>query len=202
MSGLLHGSLVIMLKNPVAGRVKTRLGADIGAGAAAATFRILSKYTIMRASRGPWRTVLAVDPPAALERGGDLWPAQFDRIPQSKGDLGERMSNAMACITKGPVVVIGADAPEVSAVLIREAFAALRGHDMVFGPAEDGGYWLIGCARRRPAPGLFDGVRWSSETTLDDTLASAPSSFSVAMLNTLQDIDTVEDLSVLQHLSI
>ncbi len=195
-----QGSLVIFIKEPVAGRVKTRLGRSVGFARAAVLARIMAGRTIVRARQGPWRTILAIDPPTALFRLGfcarGLW-----RTPQVKGDLGKRMAHVFAAARAGPVVIIGADAPGLRAAHIHQAFEKLKGADAVFGPAEDGGFWLMGLARRRGAPNLFQGVRWSSEAALTDTLQSLPTDFRIAYLERLYDIDEAQDIERLGHLS-
>ena len=203
----MRGTLVVFVKAPRAGRVKTRLGADIGMGAAAALFRIMTKRAILEAEKSGVRVVLAVDPVAALEGWGSVWPAHLPRMAQwqgvlgpdvlGTGDLGARMGRFFAGLPRGPVAIIGADAPGLRARHLRAAFDALRGADAVFGPAADGGYWLIGLARRRPAPDLFRSVRWSTRYALADTRASLPDGFSVAMLETLRDVDGAGDLAAL-----
>ncbi|WP_425411000.1 TIGR04282 family arsenosugar biosynthesis glycosyltransferase [Hyphococcus sp.] len=187
-------TVYIFLKAPVAGRVKTRLGAVVGMGRAAALFRIMTDWTIAEAQKGSWETVLAVDPPAAAHKRARFWPPRFRRVAQGPGDLGARMARIFRTAPPGPVVIIGADAPGLRARHLREAFKRLRGADAVFGPAADGGFWLIGLARRRAAPDLFDSVRWSSEHTLADTLKTLPESFDVRMLETLRDVDEAADL--------
>lgn len=193
----MRATVIVFVKAPQAGRVKTRLGADVGMGRAAALFRIMTERTISEAMKGPWRMVLAVDPPRALAGFETLWPSELVRTPQARGDLGARMRHAFDVAAPGPVVIIGADAPGMRARHLREAFAALNGADSVFGPAEDGGYWLIGLARRRAAPGLFNGVRWSTKHALADTVESLPSSFRIQYLERLRDIDTAHDLSAM-----
>ena len=193
----MRGHVVIFLKAPRAGQVKTRLGADIGMGRAAALFRIMTAHTIREAEKSGASVALAVDPPSAFKGWGALWQPRLPRYPQGPGDLGMRMGRFFGAFGEGPLVIIGADAPGFRARHLRQAFDALRGADAVFGPATDGGYWLIGLARRRAAPDLFDNVRWSTKHALADTRSSLPQSFSVALLETLKDIDTVEDLSVL-----
>jgi rSAM/selenodomain-associated transferase 1 len=191
----MRGTLIIFVKAPVAGRVKTRLAKGLGAGRAAAIYRRLSANTIAAAAKGPWRTVLAVDPAAGLRGFTPPWPAQIDRIAQGRGDLGKRMRRAVDRAPAGPVVIIGSDAPFLRTRDIRAAFAALKGADAVFGPAADGGYWLIGLARRRGAAGLFAAVRWSSEHALADTRRTLPAAFRIFMLRALGDIDDLADLS-------
>ncbi|MEQ8179258.1 MAG: TIGR04282 family arsenosugar biosynthesis glycosyltransferase [Amphiplicatus sp.] len=190
-------TLIVFVKLPVAGRVKTRLAREVGTGRAAALFRHMLTRTYA-AARGRWRAVLAVDPPAALH--DQVWPRDFDRMAQGKGDLGARMKDAFAAFD-GPTVIIGADAPCVRAQHVRQAFRALGRHDAVFGPAHDGGYWLIGLAGRKRAPILFSGVRWSSAHALQDTMETLPADFSVAFLETLQDVDEAKDLAALGPMS-
>ncbi len=92
----------------------------------------------------------------------------------------------------GPRIVIGSDIPGVRRHHIARAFAALGRHDAVFGPAEDGGFWLVGL-RHRPPVGMFKGVRWSTSHVLADSLATMPD-LSVALIDRLHDVDTVQDL--------
>jgi len=197
----MRGTVFVFVKAPRAGAVKTRLGREIGMGRAAALFRVMTARTIGEAGKGDWRTVLAVDPPAALHGFENLWPRRFSRIAQGGGDLGARMARVFAAAPAGPALIVGADAPDLRARHLREAFAALRGADAVFGPANDGGYWLIGLSRRRGlrrlAPNLFEGVRWSTKHALKDTLKSLPKRFRVVRLQTLRDIDEAKDLAAL-----
>lgn len=188
-------TLIVFVKAPEPGRAKTRLGREIGHGRAAMLFRVMTKRTLKEAAAGPWRTVLAIDPPSALYGWRALWDCRFERMAQAKGDLGARLNAAMAAMPKGPVVVIGADAPGLRAARIRRAFHLLGRADAVFGPAEDGGFWLAGFARRRRAPHLFENVRWSGPHALEDALAGLPESFRVERLPSLRDIDRAADLA-------
>jgi uncharacterized protein len=190
----MRGTVIIFAKAPRAGAVKTRLGAEIGMGRAAALFRIMTERTIAEAVKGDWRTCLAVDPPSAVTGWDSLWPPQLSRMAQAPGDLGARMAHAFNTAPPGPALIIGADAPGLRARHLRQAFKALGRADAVFGPAEDGGYWLIGLARRRPAPNLFEGVRWSTKHALADTVKTLPGGFQVSHLETLADIDEARDL--------
>lgn len=188
------GALIVFLKTPKAGRAKTRLGAEIGMGRAAILYRQMIARTLAEAGGGGWRKIIAVDPPSDIYAWRGLWPAGFERIAQSRGTLGERMTAAMRAVSAGPVIIIGADAPGLRTRHIRRAFAALGRADAVFGPAADGGYWLVGLARRRSAPALFQNVRWSSEYALSDTLAGLPSIFQTEFLEPLCDVDSLADL--------
>lgn len=193
----MRGTVIVFVKTPVAGRVKTRLGAETGYGRAAALFRILTKHTLREAEKSGFRVLLAVDPPGAVKARTRFWPPHLKRMAQGSGDLGARMGRAFRKAPPGPLVIIGADAPGLRARHLRQALAALRGADTVFGPAEDGGYWLVGFNRRRAAPDLFRNVRWSTKHALDDTLKTLPKSFDVAMLDTLRDVDEAKDLEAM-----
>ncbi|MEZ5897674.1 MAG: DUF2064 domain-containing protein [Parvularculaceae bacterium] len=192
----MRGTLIIFVKAPVAGRVKTRLGAALGPARAAAMFRVMSANTLARASAGPWRTMLAVDPPGAVAGFENLWPPRFSRLAQTRGDLG-----AHGCGFRRCAAGAGGDyqpmrrawRPATSAPLSPRSPAEMR----LFGPAEDGGYWLIGLSRRRAASGLFKNVRWSSPHALADTLASAPAHYRITMIERLRDLDDGEDFAAL-----
>jgi rSAM/selenodomain-associated transferase 1 len=187
-------TLVVMLKEPRPGRVKTRLGRGIGMVAAAWWFRHQVARLLRRLDDPRWHLVLAVSP----DRDGlasRVWPAHLPRVPQGRGDLGDRMARLFRSLPPGPVCIIGADIPGIRAAHIARAFAALGCHDAVIGPAPDGGYWLIGLRRTGAVPArLFDGVRWSSEHTRADTIHSLKGQ-RIALIETLRDVDEARDLS-------
>ncbi|KEJ90578.1 TIGR04282 family arsenosugar biosynthesis glycosyltransferase [Sulfitobacter donghicola] len=187
-------TVVVMLKVPQAGRVKTRLGRDIGMVGSAWWFRHQVRRLLNRIEDPRWNVILAVAP----DRTGmttRVWPQRFQRMPQGRGNLGDRMERALRAPAIGPVCVIGGDIPDVNADRIAEAFAALGNHDAVFGPAVDGGYWLVGLKRSKAVPpSIFDGVRWSTEHALSDTMATLPD-HRIATVATLRDVDTVADLN-------
>ena len=187
----LDPQLVIMAKTPQIGRVKTRLARDIGAVAAVRFFRGTAAGLIGRVAPDPrWRTVLALSPDRAVHQPG-IWPDSLPRIAQGPGDLGARMGRLFRDLPSGPVVIIGADIPGIERRHIAQAFAALGRHDAVLGPAEDGGYWLVGLKRRPRIADIFDGVRWSSEHALADTTRNIRERhMSLALLARLADIDT------------
>jgi glycosyltransferase A (GT-A) superfamily protein (DUF2064 family) len=126
---------------------------------------------------------------------GCFWPPEIPRLSQGPGDLGTRMARPFAALPPGPVVIVGSDIPDLRRAHVARAFAALDCHDLVFGPAADGGYWLVGARRRPLPPRLFANVRWSSPHALADTLANLEHGFSVALLDTLTDVDTGADLA-------
>jgi glycosyltransferase A (GT-A) superfamily protein (DUF2064 family) len=109
-------------------------------------------------------------------------------VDQGDGDLGARLARAAA---EPPVLLLGADVPDVSPALLQAAAAALADHPLVIGPAEDGGYWLLGLAE--PMPQLFGGVAWGTDTVFAETRARAP--VAPALLPMLADLDRPEDLA-------
>lgn len=186
--------VVVMVKEPRPGRVKTRLGRAIGMTNAAWWFRHQCRRLLRRLRDPRWHVVLAVAPDGE-GLSSRVWPADLPRMPQGRGDLGDRMARVFRSLPPGPVVIIGADIPAVSPAHINRAFRALGSHTAVFGPAPDGGYWLIGLKRTTPVPiTLFSGVRWSSPHALQDTMASLPG-HSIALIDSLRDVDTVDDLA-------
>ena len=187
-------TLVVMVKEPRAGRVKTRLGRDIGMVPAAWWFRHSVRRLLCNVSDPRWDLLLAVSPDAEGLRSR-IWPEHLPRIPQGRGDLGQRMARLLALPQKGPVVIIGGDIPGVRRHHIADAFAGLGSNRAVFGPATDGGYWLVGLKRSTPPPcGMFNGVRWSTEHALADTLATMPG-YDPDFAAILQDVDTAADLT-------
>lgn len=184
-----------MVKEPRPGRVKTRLGRDIGMTTAAWWFRHQTRRLIGRLADPRWCLVLAVSP----DREGMLsrvWPRPFARVAQGKGTLGDRMARLLKAQVPGPVCLIGADIPGITRGHVASGFAALGRADAVFGPAPDGGYWLIGVAHpSRLPPTLFTEVRWSTEHALADTRATMRD-LRVALVEPLQDVDTVDDLAM------
>lgn len=179
-----------MLKVPHPGRVKTRLGRDLGMTAAAWWFRHQSAALLRRLDDPRWNFILAVAPD---HKGltSRVWPAHLLRVPQGTGNLGDRMARQLSQHT-GPTCIIGADIPGIQPSHIAQAFKALGDHDAVFGPAPDGGYWLVGL-KHAPKPGLFANVRWSTEHALADSRATLRDA-RIATIATLADVDTAADL--------
>ena len=186
-------TLIIMVKEPRPGRVKTRLGHDVGMSTAAWWFRHQTRRLIRSTQDPRWRTVLALAPDESVA-SSRFWPKGLVRIPQGSGDLGERMARALEMAMPGPVLLIGGDIPGVTPAGISRAFKALRNHDIVTGPAPDGGFWCIGLTGPMCPRSLFRNVRWSSENALADTLAGLGGQ-RVALTDTLSDVDTIDDLA-------
>ncbi len=187
--------LVIFAKAPRLGAVKTRLARGLGTLNAWGFYRVTSARVIRDlATDTRWRTWLAVAPDRFAGRDGEIpvWPRHVPRLAQGSGDLGARMARIFARLGPGPVVIVGTDIPDLDRAAVWRAFRALGSHDAVFGPADDGGYWLIGLRSRALCRGLFSGVRWSSPHTLGDTRANLGAA-RVAFLDVLADVDTPAD---------
>jgi rSAM/selenodomain-associated transferase 1 len=188
-----RGTLVVMLKEPRPGRVKTRLGREIGRVPAAWWFRHQVTRLLRRIEDPRWHLMLAVSPDRA-GMASRVWPGHLQRVAQGGGDLGARMGRLLRGLPPGPVCIVGADIPGLRRAHVARAFAALGAHEAVLGPAQDGGYWLIGLRRTAAVPsGLFRGVRWSTGHALGDTIASL-GGLRVALCDRLSDVDTAADL--------
>jgi uncharacterized protein len=180
---------VVFARAPRLGAVKRRLASEIGARAAL-RFHLatLTRLTRALAADRRYRTVLAITPDRARLR----LPVRVARIPQGDGHLGIRMHHVFRRFPRRRVALIGCDIPDAGAADVRAAFRALGSAQAAFGPAADGGYWLVALSPRRPSR-PFATVRWSSEHALADTLANFAGR-RVAMLRKLHDVDTAADL--------
>jgi rSAM/selenodomain-associated transferase 1 len=189
---MLPRHLVLFARRPQLGAVKRRLAADIGAAAAHGFYRRTLHDVAWRLGRDRrWKTWLAVTPDNAAG-APRVWPVPPGTaiVGQGAGDLGVRMARPLREFPPGPVVIVGSDIPEVEVGDIVAAFDALGDSDLVFGPAADGGYWLVGARRRPVVPqNLFADVRWSSEHALADTLANVRAACRVALLAERSDVD-------------
>jgi rSAM/selenodomain-associated transferase 2/rSAM/selenodomain-associated transferase 1 len=193
--------LMIFTRFPEPHRSKTRLIPALGPVGAAVLQREMTRHTLRRAQEfAKWKQV-----PVEVHFDGGS-EDQMEQCfgtgrcyrPQSGGDLGSRMRGAFErAFGEGirRAVIVGTDCPGASAQVLRTAFDRLEDHDLVLGPATDGGYYLIGL--RRPAPQLFAGISWGSETVLEATLRAAHEvGLSTSLLQRLTDVDRPQDLHV------
>ena len=188
--------LMVFLKDPQPGAVKTRLAREIGDELAARLYRALAEAEIAHTTpRGAYSRLFFFAPAG---RGASLasWLPGEKLVPQAEGDLGQRMSAAFAeTFARGArrVCIIGTDVPWVDRAIVEDALQSLDDHDLVLGPAHDGGYYLLATARARPE--LFSGIAWSTPSVLATTAERAGSlGLSVRLLSVLPDIDTAADL--------
>ena len=186
--------LIIFLKAPRPGLVKTRLADVIGPQAACDAYRKLVELLLEQLRELPF-VELKHSPDNAASEIAPWVAAGWSCRPQGAGDLGQRLIAAFDdAFAHGAerVVIIGSDCPYVTAEDIRAAWSTLSRSDVVLGPAGDGGYWLIGL--RRPQPALFRDIPWSTEQVLRDTMTRIQSAgLSVHLLRTLEDVDTEAD---------
>lgn len=182
-----------MAKEPVAGRIKTRLARDVGTVQATGFFRTNLAVTIRRLqSDRRWQTIIAVAPDKALMT--PMLPMGCRRIGQGRGDLGERLAHIFSTAPPGPLVIIGADIPNITSRDIAAAFAGLGTADAVFGPSGDGGYWLIGLSARARRSADLAAIRWSTAFALADSKA-ALSAFRIVEIAAKDDVDDGDDLA-------
>ena len=181
-------TVIVFARAPRLGTVKRRLAREIG-GRTALRFHTATLTALLRdlVSCRRFDVVLAVTP----DRSRIRLPARIQRIDQGHGDLGTRMSRALHRYRRGRVALMGCDIPRAGSGDIGTAFGRLGIADAVFGPAADGGYWLIALGPRRPAD-LFGHARWSTQHALADTLNQFHN-HRVGFVRTLHDVDTVED---------
>ena len=192
-------ALLVFVRAPRAGRVKTRLAAAIGDRAALRVYRRLAERTLAEARALAAHGVTVRVHYAPVDAGDAVraWLGDGpEYLPQADGDLGERMKDAFARAFAGGaerVVIVGSDLPEVSAALLSRAFELLDAHPAVIGPARDGGYYLLGL--RGMIDGIFDGIQWSTSGVLRASLERfGAAGVEPAALEVLADVDTVDDL--------
>ncbi len=191
-------TIVIFARAPKLGEVKTRLAQSIGDERALALYEAFLDDTCGLPPGLGARRVLAVAGDVDHPRVAHLAKSQGLAVePQGEGDLGERMARAVAAhVARGPVVLIGSDAPTLPRAHLHQALDELMAHDVVVGPSDDGGYYLIGA--RVNAPELFADVRWSTGDVLATTLARLAGR-SHALLPPWHDVDSADDLSRLER---
>ncbi len=202
--GSIRQGIVVMAKRPTAGAVKTRLCPPLTFDQAAALADAFLRDTVASAqSAGGGEVAIAYAPADA----GAWFAGEFPGLPllaQSGADLGARLTDVFAQAWQRrfqPCVVIGTDCPFLPPARLRAAFAALQpgadGQDVALGPADDGGYYLIGLKWR--APGLFRNIAWSSDQVLAQTLDRARAlNLRTRLLESDFDVDTGADLERLQ----
>jgi rSAM/selenodomain-associated transferase 1 len=195
-----RATICVMAKAPIPGRVKTRLARVLGEAHAAALAREMLADTVEALVVLDWaRTVVATTRPDHMSMDGlagdpELWD-------QGSGDLGARLERVTrrALAAAGPAIALGSDSPGLPTSRLDDARRALRDHDAVLGPCEDGGYYLIGLTRC--PDGLLADLPWSARDTLARTRARlVERGFAVAELEPWFDVDVPDDLDHLREL--
>lgn len=183
--------ILVFVRNPELGKVKTRLAKTLGDNAALKAYIILLEHTesVLQA--------ISCDKVVYYSekiQQNDLWSKAFYQKKLQKGpDLGTRMKHAFEMAFKDSykkVVIVGSDLYDLNPTHIEDAFEALEKHDLVIGPSLDGGYYLLGMKKLHSA--VFENKLWGADTVLEATLNDLKQQ-NVKLLETLNDIDTFED---------
>ena len=187
--------ILVFVKNPILGHVKTRLAKSIGDSKALQVYQSLLQITknvteALPCDRQVWYS-------QSVEEN-DLWDKNiYSKFLQKGDDLGKRMQFAFEQAFEdgySKVIIIGSDCPDLSPQLINKAFEALNNHQTVIGPSEDGGYYLLGMKHYYPF--LFEDKKWSHDSVFQDTVNQMKNhSISFKQLPVLNDIDTESDLN-------
>ena len=200
-----NAGLFMFTRFPQPGYTKTRLISALGASGAANIQRQMTEHLLKRFQAPHLRQALALQvhftggtSQQMLNWLSDRFSCVPPLVPQCEGDLGERLTFALSqgfATGLQHIVVVGSDCPDVDEEKIMQSLKLLRSHDVVLGPAIDGGYYLIGL--NQPYPCLFEHIPWSSAQVLQSTRAiAAHQGLSVALLSPLSDVDRPEDLSL------
>jgi rSAM/selenodomain-associated transferase 1 len=193
--------IMLFVKLPEKGRVKSRLARHVGEDAALSLYEnmVLDAIDMLKRGRFPFR--ICYTPPDARDQVTEWLGREYYYLPQTGDDLGDRMDEAFADVFSGDVeeaLLIGSDIPGLTTGIIEEAFASLARNDAVIGPADDGGYYLIGFRKNTFTPGIFHDMVWSTSTVFRFTMDKLhDASRKVHILSELTDVDTVEDLKTL-----
>ncbi len=191
--------VALFIRRPVAGRVKTRLARDLGDAAACELYRAMVDDLVATVASTGMPLLLFHDGVA-----GDPLPPEWcgtasGVYPQEGAELGERMDRAFRCsfaAGAAGVILAGSDIPGIDSPLLAAAREALRDHDALFAPAEDGGYCLVAAARDRYDRRIFAGIPWSTPQVLERTRAVCTAAgLSTGLLESRRDIDTLADLA-------
>ena len=185
-------ALLIFIRTPELGKVKTRLAKTIGNEKALAVYNDLLLHTMIETRTIECDKFVFYD---ATINNNDIWSVEYYKKKiQSDGDLGQRMYDAFETLFKmgyQNCVIVGSDLLDLKASIIETAFEKLVTHDVAIGPAEDGGYYLLGLKRNNSL--IFQNKNWGTETVFKATMKDLED-YRVSLLETLNDIDTFEDL--------
>ncbi len=185
--------VIIFARAPRIGHGKRRLASDVGDHAAYDFYQANLKRLIQDLNTGPWQLHVAVA--SEEDRHHHLFKP-MSIIIQPDGDLGHRMSTVLSQHSGCDRLIIGSDIPELDSVNVLEALTQLITHEVVFGPALDGGFWGVGCSSLfEPNANFMRNVRWSSPNALSETLATLSSDVTVAKVASLADVDDGEALA-------
>ncbi len=182
--------VIIFARAPRLGVGKRRLARDVGDRVAYDFYEANLRRLILALSCGDWQLHISVV--SESEQHHPLFE-NLSTTVQPEGDIGQRMFAVLAHFSGSHRVIVGSDIPALDRAHVIRAFNSLDTHQLVFGPAEDGGFWGVGCSQGYlPNSDFMRGVRWSSSYTLADTIATVPTDTSVAQVDCLTDVDDGE----------
>jgi hypothetical protein len=201
----LDQSILMFVKNPEEGMVKSRLASSIGDTAALDLYRCFVKDMMEMLTGTGYPYIIYFHPPYARSTIVQWLGDTHLLLPQTGDNLGERMKNAFfEVFSKGyqNAILIGSDSPDLPGWLISEAFASLHNHDAIIGPSLDGGYYLIGFRADTFLPEVFDRMPWSTQEVFTRTIdILQKEDFLIHILPQWRDIDTFDDLKALYVIS-
>ena len=189
----MENHLIVFAKEPRLGRVKSRLAKSMGN--VKATFWYKNQLASLIAKLNYHSSIkkhLYITPDNSNHSFRQFKLHGWKIHNQGRGDLGQRMSRAVNSVKNGSKVLIGSDIPDITLNHIELAYKELKKADVVFGPAVDGGYWLMAVSKNQLAP-TFKNVRWSTKYALEDTIKNFKSKKRISFISTLDDVDTIHD---------
>ena len=196
-------NLILFIKCPDRGQVKSRLAGSVGDERARTLYRFFVEDLLDTLTGQEIRLRLYFEPHDAKDDISKWLGSRYDLLPQRGRDLGEKMRQAFEeTFQQGcrSALLIGSDVPDLPVIILREGFDALSVHDAVLGPSMDGGYYLIGFRDETFRPEIFEGIPWSTNAVFQKTLEQFISlGDMVHLLPVWRDIDVIEDLKALMH---
>lgn len=202
-AGYMQRRVLLFIRAPELGRVKTRLEKKLDAATVLTLYKHFVEDTMESLTAGGYGIIVFFSPlhkePAVRAWLGDTVHLQ----PQTGENLGKKMRNAFSTVFAmglGQAVLMGSDSPDIDIGIVDEAYAFLENRDVVIGPAEDGGYYLIGFQNQAFDGDVFSGIDWGTEHVYQQTLQRVyDAGLNTHVLPTWQDIDTFEDLTAFYH---
>ena len=190
--------ILVFVKAPIKGHIKSRLAASIGEEAAFALYKDFICDVVDAVEKSGYPLRICFHPANEKETVVSLLGSGYFLMPQPSGDLGKKMEHAFRwTFDEGftRVLLIGSDIPDIPTPILREALESLKENDIVIGPAADGGYYLIGFTKGSFFPQVFHGIPWGTKAVLDMTMhILEEASYRINLVATWQDVDTVDDL--------
>lgn len=190
--------VLVFIKSPEIGKVKSRLSSSIDKETVLEIYRLFVQDILQNLEKLPYEKIICYHPKNAIDGIKKWLGSDYIYIPQNGRNLGERLKNGfIQGFEKGftKLIAIGSDSPDMKLGFFNDAFENLDAHDTVIGPCTDGGYYLIGFSNSSFYPKVFDDIPWSTEFVYEKSLDSINrGNLKVYILPVWQDVDTIEDL--------